>query len=219
MSRTKICLAALAAVSMCAVFAADGGKTTSLAEARGGIGDAISNPAAMESAMNSLSAADQVAISIAKLMAGEPDLDNPAKDGPQEQFFGDLHRGPLNNEPFLLPDGPLPANDDGTARDRIVRFLSGRADATWAGADPGLKRKAVVLMACCNQSLGGIALSSIGEAFDPAHASPLGIGFMPANPTGRQPLPRESSYRVSMDPDGSVRIRYLWKQPVMAVLP
>ena len=61
MSRTKICLAALAAVSMCAVFAADGGKTASLAEARGGIGEAISSPEAMESAMNSLSAADQVA--------------------------------------------------------------------------------------------------------------------------------------------------------------
>ena len=61
MSRTKICLAALAAVSMCAVFAADGGKTASLAEARGGIGEAISSPEAMESAINSLSAADQVA--------------------------------------------------------------------------------------------------------------------------------------------------------------
>lgn len=61
MTRTKICLAALAASSMCVAFAADGGKTASLAEARGGIGDAISSPAAMESAMKSLSAADQVA--------------------------------------------------------------------------------------------------------------------------------------------------------------
>ena len=61
MSRTKICLAALAAASMCAAFAADGGNTASLAEARGGIGEAISSPSAMESAMNSLSAADQVA--------------------------------------------------------------------------------------------------------------------------------------------------------------
>ena len=46
---------------MCVAFAADGGKTSSLAEARGAIGDAISSPAAMESAMKSLSAADQVA--------------------------------------------------------------------------------------------------------------------------------------------------------------
>lgn len=61
MSRTKVCLAALAAASMCVAFAADGGKTASLAEARGGIGEAISSPSAMESAMKSLSAADQVA--------------------------------------------------------------------------------------------------------------------------------------------------------------
>lgn len=61
MSKMKVCLAAVVASSMCVAFAADGVKTASLAEARGGIGDAISNPAAMESAMNSLSAADQVA--------------------------------------------------------------------------------------------------------------------------------------------------------------
>lgn len=59
--KMKICIAALAALSMCVAFAADGGKTVSLAEARGGIGDAISSPAAMEAAMKSLSAADQVA--------------------------------------------------------------------------------------------------------------------------------------------------------------
>ena len=61
MSKMKVCLAVVVASSMCVAFAADGGKTASLAEARGGIGEAISSPSAMESAMKSLSAADQVA--------------------------------------------------------------------------------------------------------------------------------------------------------------
>lgn len=43
------------------------------------------------------------------------------------------------------------------------------------------------------------------------HASSDGFFFMP-----EEGLDRTSDYRIRMDPDGAVRIRFNWKQPVMA---
>ena len=164
------------------------------------------------------SATNQTAVSIATLMALDPDPDQPSEDGPRKAFLKDLHRGPSVGEQYLLPDGPLASHDDRAACDRIVRLLSGDAGATFAGSDLGLKRKALVVMACCNQSLSAIALSALGEAFSPGHARASTFGFMPLTINGKTSAPREASYRISMDSDGSVRVRYHWKQPVMAVL-
>jgi hypothetical protein len=158
------------------------------------------------------SATNQLQVSVAKFMKLETD-DPEDNDGPFPQFFHDLHRSA--DEAFHLEGERLPFDNDVRATDRLERFLEDGAGPE----EPPVRKKAAVLMACVNQSLIAIGLTTLGEAFAPGHGKALlAFGTEETNAT-TDATRRTSDYRISKDPaNGDILVAYEFHQPVGSMI-
>ena len=126
-------------------------------------------------------------------------------------FVKDLNRG-LN---VRFPDGtaivtkmPLDA-----ARDLFLRFVTGDASATWAGAGHADKVKVLVLMSFTNQNANGIAEESVFEALAGGRneAYQLPVTYFDDNKS------RIESHEFSKDANGDITVRLRFRQPLASM--
>ena len=99
-----------------------------------------------------------------------------------------------------LPDGTLLSTDTATAADQLARFVTGRADATYAGLVGVEKTKVHVLMSLFTQESCIAVIGGPAIALDPQGMNPT-FSHGGGNTAGNA-----YTFRLSRDPQGGVKI-------------
>lgn len=124
-------------------------------------------------------------------------------------FEKDLERG----MEVHVQGGEALAADVGKAREKLVQFVTGNADATFKEADQQTKMKVWILMTCVAQVVPGVAANAYGEMCN-IEGQNSRVKFADVPDSQKE---RPESYTLSKDDAGNVTISLRTRIPVHAV--
>jgi len=102
---------------------------------------------------------------------------------------------------FYFPGEDGPSSDYNTNRDRLVRFVTGDSNASFANASEATKRKVGILMAMLTQYTSTMATDTVSSAISLPGS---GTGFTTYGAFGEDPPKPE--FRLSKDAAGNIKI-------------
>ena len=105
----------------------------------------------------------------------------------------------LINYRYHFPGGGEPTHDYNEVRDRFVRFLTGRRNATFAGASEAIKKRVVILMSLATQYTVSLGQNAVASSMARPGDNPLVFAIPVLGGTG-------TDLRFSKDPAGNIRL-------------